>query len=200
MTNYRDPECRWTLRELYNTARHPDRVFVGICRQVLEPEEDGFEAGPRPSQVRCVTYNASDARGACWGKSQAQKLWSGEKYLLNIDGHMRFAQHWDTSMIEVLAVCPSGKPVLSTFPAPYYPPRTLVVETPHVVARAFDVNTGLLLLSREARELKLPKRGAFIAGCYSFCRASFIEEVPYDPDLYFDGEEISISARAWTWG
>lgn len=36
---YRDPECRWTLRELFLKASNPSRVFVGVVWQV-DAEQD----------------------------------------------------------------------------------------------------------------------------------------------------------------
>lgn len=31
---YRDPECQWTMRDLFKQATHPERVFVGVVWQV----------------------------------------------------------------------------------------------------------------------------------------------------------------------
>ena len=45
-----------------------------------------------------------------------------------------------------------------------------------------------------------PIPGAFIAGGFLFGPGSIVSEVPYDPDLYFYGEEIAMSARLWTSG
>ena len=50
------------------------------------------------------------------------------------------------------------------------------------------------------RFLKKPMKGAFIAGGFFFTKSDFIKEVPYDPNLYFIGEEISLGVRAYTHG
>ena len=42
--------------------------------------------------------------------------------------------------------------------------------------------------------------GAFYSGHFVFTLGSFLTEVPYDPNIPFDGEEDSMSIRAFTHG
>jgi len=39
-------------------------------------------------------------------------------------------------------------------------------------------------------------RARFISAHFSFSIGNFVSEIPYDPDLYFIGEEITLSIRA----
>ena len=54
--------------------------------------------------------------------------------------------------------------------------------------------------SNSEEQPDLPILGAFIAGGFLFGPSSIVGEVPYDPELYFYGEEIAMSARLWTSG
>ena len=45
-----------------------------------------------------------------------------------------------------------------------------------------------------------PLPNAFIAGGFLFGHGRIVNDVPYDPELYFYGEEITMSARLWTHG
>ena len=45
-----------------------------------------------------------------------------------------------------------------------------------------------------------PLPNAFVAGGFLFGPGEIVEDVPYDPELYFYGEEVSMSARLWTHG
>jgi hypothetical protein len=45
-----------------------------------------------------------------------------------------------------------------------------------------------------------PVRARFVSAHLLFTLGSFVAEVPYDPDLYFIGEEISLAIRAFTHG
>jgi hypothetical protein len=48
--------------------------------------------------------------------------------------------------------------------------------------------------------LDRPLRARFLSAHFLFAPGSFVEDVPYDPDLYFLGEEITLSIRAHTHG
>lgn len=45
-----------------------------------------------------------------------------------------------------------------------------------------------------------PLRARFLAAGFLFAPGSFVEEVPYDPELYFMGEESAMTVRAFTHG
>jgi hypothetical protein len=48
--------------------------------------------------------------------------------------------------------------------------------------------------------LQRPLRARFISAHFLFAPGSFVQEVPYNPDIYFQGEEITLSVRAYTCG
>ena len=200
IASYRDVECQWTVRDLFEKARHPERVFVGLCWQFISPDDDHmFQERAREEQVRCIAFDARHSLGACWAKSEALALRRDEEYVLQIDSHMRFAEAWDERMPEVLAQCPSPRPILSAYPAAYEPPDKRTIDTPHVIANKFDDNRVLGFHSKLVSEHR-PRRNAWLAAGYIFARRQLFDEVPYDPTIYFIGEEVTFAARAWTSG
>jgi hypothetical protein len=57
----------------------------------------------------------------------------------------------------------------------------------------------------EARQLlgyphARPGRAFFFSGHFAFARGQFVEDVPYDPEIFFMGEEISMAVRAYSCG
>jgi hypothetical protein len=50
------------------------------------------------------------------------------------------------------------------------------------------------------RASKQPLRARFLAAGFLFAPGRFVEEVPYDPELYFMGEESAMTVRAFTHG
>jgi hypothetical protein len=50
------------------------------------------------------------------------------------------------------------------------------------------------------QDLTEPVTSRFYSAHYCFTLGQFSKEVQHDPDYYFHGEEISIAARAYTWG
>ena len=49
-------------------------------------------------------------------------------------------------------------------------------------------------------EKKEPLVSRFFSGHFVFVQGSWIKEVPYDPNLFFHGEEGSLAVRSWTSG
>src|SRR5205823_4031879 len=50
------------------------------------------------------------------------------------------------------------------------------------------------------QSLSRPVRARFLSAHFLFTNGEFVREVPYDPDLYFIGEEITLTIRAYTHG
>ncbi len=93
---YRDPECQHTIRDLFEKAARPDRVFLGVVWQCdREKDADCFALKTRPAQVREEVVHPSEARGPCWARSRCEQFWDGEAYVMQVDSHMRFCPEWD---------------------------------------------------------------------------------------------------------
>ncbi len=204
IASYRDMECQWTVKDLFEKAENPDRISVGICWQFDEVEDrDCFKIITRPDQVRVMPVDWREAEGVCWARNMTQQMWDGEEYTLQIDAHMRFVPGWDRLMIEELKACGSRKPVISCAPARYTPPDKLQATTWPSVQRAYRFTPdGNIRGTGESLNISPPKplRGAFISAGFMFSRSEMIQEVPYDPYLYFDQEEMSYALRLYTHG
>lgn len=127
---YRDPECQHTLHSLFSAARHPERVFVGLVWQGDGRDDDARCLGARPlpprwaQQVRTLRMDHREAAGPCWARHLAQALWQGERFLLQIDSHMRLRPNWDAYLIRTLTGGGCGpdrgrRAVLTTYPIGY---------------------------------------------------------------------------------
>lgn len=215
---YRDSETGPTIRYLMATARHPDRVFVGLVLQVaLNDAYDQQEVVAKlpttapwyDSHVRCLTLDARHSTGPCPARALCQMLHRGEDYVLQIDSHMRFRANWDVYLIEQLLQCPGGdsnnKNVLTAYPVGYQLPNITPNET----------RGTLLIPDKFGSEGMLRHRGRFFcttpdrpvrcqlyAGGFNFCSASVLQDCPYDPSLHhlFFGEEVSMAVRLYTAG
>lgn len=204
--SYRDRECQWTLRDMFERARHPERVFAGVCWQTEPAEdEDCFLVRPRQEQVRTADFHISEARGLGWARAQAQALWQGEEYTLQIDSHMRFVDDWDERMIDMLALCGSPDPVLTVYPASYEPPdRRESWSRPQMQTINEFLPSGLLGFGTgvvpEEFPLDRPFATAGLAGGFVFGSSRIITDVPSDPAVYFLGEEPNLAVRLWTAG
>ena len=70
-------------------------------------------------QIRVDRVDCKLATGPCWARYRAQQLWRGEEYYLSIDSHTRFIKDWDKLLLEQLALCPSTKAIITTYPVGY---------------------------------------------------------------------------------
>ena len=205
---YRDPDLPATIHNLLSRAAHPERVHIGICLQLGSGDPDTWGSAGLPSHphLRLNSIPAEASRGACWARHQAQQLYRDELFLLQIDSHMRAVPQWDLKLLRMWQSCRDARAVLSVYPNGFEQPCRLNMTTlPVMAARAFD-HHGILQFQGISRYVMpdeqpaAPLPNAFVAGGFLFAPACVVRNVPYDPELYFYGEEISLSARLWTHG
>jgi len=188
---YRDPDLPATLHNLIQRAAQPDRLRFGICLQLEadDPPHWGTSAFPDHPELEIIRFDAAESRGACWARRQAQSVYGGEDFLLQIDSHMRAVKHWDDLLLTTWRECSDERAVLSVYPNGFQQPCRLQTSTlPVMAAASFDAY-GILKL-RGISRFKLPEEqpdgpipGAFIAGGFLFGPGSIVSDVPYDPDL-----------------
>ena len=98
--------------------------------------------------------------------------------------------------------------VLSVYPNSFQQPNTPVNADylPRMTAKKFNPVSGLVT-NAAALKHKIPDDQpekpwpcAFIAGGFLFAKGEIVKSTPADPNIYFDGEEISLAARLWTRG
>jgi len=202
---YRDRDCVNTIEDMFAKARWPERLFAGVCWQHLSPDDDDCDPlGKHRDQCRILRFDVAEAEGACWARHHAQKLWHGEEYALQIDSHMRFVEHWDEKALGMLADCPSPRPILSNYPAAFTPPRQIDSHIVSVIHAAGFDGDGILKLGSEGyapeNRPAVPQSTAFCGAGFVFGPSAWMTDVPYDPFLYFQGEEITLAVRLYTQG
>jgi Glycosyltransferase (GlcNAc) len=203
IASYRDPQLGPTIDDCLAKARWPERLTFGISWD-HGPEEPPLDRFADPA-FRVLDVDWRDSRGACWARAEAMKLWDDERWFLQIDSHMRFAQDWDAKLLEQAAATGSAKPVLTTYGTDFIPgdPGPLPPDPMLLEFMCFD-DDGVLLLRPASianwRETKRPIRARFLGAMLLFAPGEFVRDVPYDPDLYFLGEEITLAVRAFTHG
>ncbi len=206
IASYRDQQLIPTIQDCLAKASHPERLRFGICWQhALGEIPPPFAADPR---FRILDIDYRQSRGACWARAEIMKLWQGEDWFLQIDSHCRFAPGWDMKMLQEVALTGSMRPVISTYASPFTPAdaetREVLLGAPQLMAiSSFNLEGIPHLKPVEIprwQVRKQPMRARFLAAGYLFTLGAFVQEVGYDPDLYFFGEEIAMTLRAFTHG
>lgn len=207
---YRDPELLPTLRDCLANADHPENLTFGIAWQHAEEDKwdnvDEFKDDPR---FTILDIPHLQTRGTCWARYEIQQHWKGEAYTLQLDSHHRFVKGWDTlliGMVKDLQKAGHKKPLLTAYVTSYQPANDPDgrADTPWwLTFDRFTPEGAMFFIPAvvpdwQNRTLPYPSR--FYSAHFAFTLGQFCKEVPHDPNYLFHGEEISIAARAYTWG
>lgn len=203
IASYRDPELVPTIRDLIAKAKYPENLTFGICWQRDDTESLAeFTNDPRFTVID-VPWNKS--KGLCWARSLIQKLWKGEDYTLQLDSHHRFSQNWDDELIAMMKLTGSDKPILTSYAGMYDPVgNKLLNQEPYkMVADRFTDHGTIMFYPHSIpnyKDLTKPIPARFVSGHFFFTIGKHCEEYKYDPNIYFAGDEISLSIRSYTLG
>lgn len=208
IASFCDPLLEFTIGQALLKAKFPQNIFFGVIDQ-NHAEKSLKTTAP---YVRYVLIDPIQSKGACWARSLAMSLYNEEDWFFQIDSHTYFDQDWDETLIShyiSLSSQYSGDFVISSYPNAFIFEDDLPVKKSvtngalcHVVKRNLQFRDNSHALSFEAHpfDTVVPVKGFHLgAGCI-FTKGSFVEKFPYDPYLYFIGEEQTMSARLFTHG
>ncbi|MBU3614811.1 hypothetical protein ICN46_07875 [Polynucleobacter sp. Latsch14-2] len=206
IASYRDPELVPTILDCIAKAKHPENLRFGICRQFHEMDEfDNVDQFRGDSRFRILDTPWHEALGVCWARSKIQELYAGEKYTLQLDSHHRFVEDWDEKIIEMIGLIDSPKPILSTY-CPGYDPANFQEWSPapiKMIPEYFTPSGNIVfrpVYIDQWEKLTKPIPARFIAGGFFFTIGQHCLECKYDPNIYFSGEEDTLSLRSYTLG
>jgi hypothetical protein len=210
IASYRDPELLPTLKSLLENARNPEDLVICIGWQHSKEDKwDTLKKYKKDPRFKILDIDHKDSKGVCWARSEIQKLYTDEDYYFQLDSHHRFAKDWDLQLKDILhylMLKGHKKPLLSSYIAGYFPdtdPKDRVNEVWGLNIDRFMPAGAIFLRPHHVdnwQDLKEPFPTRFISAHFIFTLGKFAKEVPYDPNLYFHGEESSLAARAYTHG
>jgi hypothetical protein len=210
IASYRDPQLVSTLKDMIANAKRPKNLRFGIARQ-FNPEDkfDDLTEYEKDKRFRILDIPFEESKGVCWARNLTQQVYEGEEYTMQIDSHMRFAPNWDDEMIKMVKQLQKKghkKPLLTGYVSSFDPendPAGRVQEPWRMVFDRFIPEGAVFFLPETIpgwRDMKEPVTARFYSAHYAFTLGQFSTEVQHNPEYYFHGEEISIAARAYTWG
>ena len=210
IASYRDPELIKTIKSAIENAKKPKNLVFAIARQFNTDDKfDNLSEYDNDKRFRILNIPYLESKGACWARHLVQQLYEGEEYTLQIDSHMRFVQNWDDEMIKMIKQLQKKgykKPLLTGYVSSFDPDNDPGARVQEPWRMTFDrfIPEGAVFFLPETipgwQTLKEPVTARFYSAHYCFTLGQFAKEVQHDPDYYFHGEEISIGARAYTWG
>jgi hypothetical protein len=211
IASYMDPHLQRTIRSALDAAEDPARLSFGVVEQATRPTRDDLRG--LCDRIAYVHLDPRDTLGACWARTLAHSLYNEEAYFCQIDAHSVFDPGWDRLAVEALdalaAQTGNPKTLISNLPTAFtLDPYGKVVDEPHGTPfklipnmQTFDPLVGALPGSKAlCEDTDGPVAGLLVAAGFIFAPAPYVEDLPYDPLLYFNGEELAISLKAYTRG
>lgn len=204
---YRDPQLVPTVKDCIANAKYPENLNFCIAWQ-YSVDENIDEIRNLPN-VRIIDIPWWESRGACWARNLIQQNYNNERYTLQLDSHHRFIKNWDEviiGMYKALQEKGHKKPLLTGYIPSFDPDNDPAGREKAPWKMDFDrfIPEGAVFFLPATIEnwekLDCPVPSRFYSAHFCFTDGIFCKEVPHDPEYYFHGEEISIAARAYTWG
>lgn len=205
IASYRDRELLPTLRDIVDKSSKNHQLTFGIVWQ--KDQTESIDEFAHQSNVRIIDCDWQNSKGLGWARSLTQSLYENEDFTLQLDSHHRFAQSWDEELIKMYnSLLPiSQKPLLTSYAASYDANTNIILNNKPCKILPIDFkSSGTIWFNpvqiTNGEELKRPIRARFVSGHYFFTTGLHCKEYIYDPNLYFAGDEIALSARSFTMG
>ena len=214
IASYQDPMLTNTIFSAYKNADLPQNLIFGICDQSSESIDlDNFSF---KDQIKYDLVDPVSSNGPCWARTRIQKMFDKEDYYLQIDSHMQFEKGWDSYLIKNLNLIQSINTNMHQLPIITCYPRSFEVidfekgifelnssdKSTHIISYREDsmfIKKSFCRQIGSVADSKISHGYLLAAGCL-FSTKEFVKEIPYDPELYFYGEEISLMLRAFSRG
>ena len=151
-----------------------------------------------------------NAKGPCFVRKIAHENLSS-KYFLQIDSHSRFVENWDELVINAFENAKKywgDKIVFSNYPDPFEinwsngkKDNLINYDRLYKIVPYWDEKSKMIQGKWEfVQDTENGDEMYFFSANSAFCDLSILEEVPYDENIYFTGEEPSIALRLFTRG
>ena len=214
IASYQDPLLKATINSAFKMSDKPENLTFGVCDQSsISIDMNSFEF---KNQIFYEHIDPLVSQGPCWARARIQERFSDEDYYLQIDSHTQFLKGWDSYLIKYIKKIQEidsehhKKPIITCYPRAF---EVVDYATNEFVLNDEDKNTHVITYREDSmftkgnfcRQIGATTdieitHGYLLAAGFLFSTSEFVDEIPYDPKLYFYGEEISLVLRAITRG
>jgi hypothetical protein len=209
IASYCDPLLASTLQRAVASAAQPQHLHFGVVDQ--SPAGSARVTAPPLARLSLVQLDVRDARGPCWARAIAMSLYDGEDWFLQLDAHMDFDPGWDERLVAQAQSlgAPRRRLAISSYPDALGVVDGQLVRRPTtagVLAQVlkpgacFEAGHPVLAFEAHVVDARQALPAFHVgAGCL-FAPGRITQAVPYDPWLYFHGEEQALALRLYTHG
>jgi hypothetical protein len=202
IASYRDPDLVNTIADLYLKAKNPKSINVGLCHQYGDDAWDNPSIFTNRDNIKTISIDHKDSKGACWARSITQTLWQQEEFTLQIDSHSRFEPNWDDNIVQLFNSQNDAKTVFTAYPSMFTPGQNYEQFDKNIyTCHVYGMKNGFISARpKHIKDRSKPVIATAVAAGFIFASSSIISDVKYDPEFYFTGEEAALALRLFTNG
>jgi hypothetical protein len=198
ITSYRSFDLVPTVRDCIEKSKDREGLHFGLCIQ--QDDEIPRELNHERISVEITPYRQSAGHGSA--RRRAQQFYSGQDYVLQLDGGCRLAQGWDEILVEAIKLSGSPKPII-TNPANKFDPEKNQMENPDVSYKSqcySFLSEAPSFWPVAMKNIIGLQKSRNISDHFFFAHGSHCVECPYDPELYWSEIESALTVRSFTLG
>lgn len=196
LVSYKNFDVLPTVKNCIEKAKNKMDLHFGI---VLHQDED---VPPELSHqnIKVIKVPLAEGKGHGWARRQAQSLYSGQDYTIQIDAGSRFKEDWDETLINALNSL--GERALITNYA-----NKLEIGSSNMEVQDYAFKPSVysyyntpVTWANPMKGVKNIVKGRWISDHFLFARGSHCNDVKYDPDLYYSEFESNLTLRSFCAG
>ena len=193
---YCDNELENTIKDLFEQAKYPERIFIGLVNQ----DDDVYE--PNNPNIRVINIKPEDSPGYGTCRRMCNdELRKDEKYYFQCDPHSRLAKDWDETLINLYNK-KKGKHIIVSTASSFDLEGNRRFKWYVYGIKGYHTN-AIIEGKKETHRYNLPfdkdgllKTNMFLAGCV-FGESKWADDVSYDSNIFMWGEEFDLSIRTF---
>lgn len=197
LVSYRNFDTVPTVLDLIGKASDKLGLKFGVVLQ--QDEETPSELNLPNVTVR--KFSVAESRGHGWARGIAQSMYSSEDYLLQVDSGMRFAEGWDTTLIDAFKASGKEKPIISNYPNKIGDNGDMEIKdvafrlSPHMF-----INAAPSCWASPLKGVKSLSPARMISDNFMFTIGRHSLECSYDPLLYWSEVDCALSIKSFLLG
>jgi hypothetical protein len=198
LVSYKNFDTVPTVLDCINKASDKQGLRIGL---ILQQDEE-IPAELNLPNVFVQRFSVADSKGQGWARSVAQSMYASEDYVMQTDSGTRFAEGWDSILIDAVKATGKEKPIISNYCNKFNPDNgdmevrdTAYRQQPHLFLNATPSCWGSPM-----KGVKQITPARIVSDNYMFTLGSHSRECLYDPLLYWNELDCWLSLKSFKAG
>lgn len=207
IASYCDDDLANTVLNIIEQAKHPDSLRIVVCMQDETHKINDFKQ-QFDGKVETIAVPFLESKGCCWARAKIQEKYNDEGYYLQLDSHCRLVKDWDLVCKQWLIDTHAPKPLLTSYLIAFDNKLDntdyLNEVKPYKLEAPLFYDNDKMRIEPQVIDDYLfynhPISAKLFSAHFVFTYGKWVKEVPYDAELYFEGEEDTLGVRSYTHG